>query len=133
MLAGARRLDDLLGVLRVRRAEHYALHLRVAQHRVQRFRQRHLLSGSKFGSGRRRIGDAHDAQFAARLRERHDDAAPPAEADDGDVEHQSGVAPASLAIFAQRWVSAATYFANSAGLALVTASAPPFLSRAMTS
>src|SRR5690348_410013 len=132
MLAGAGGAHDLLGVLRVRCAEHDALHVIVLE-RIVEGPERQLLLARELRRRRQRIGDAHNAQLRAALDQRDDDAAPPAETDNGDVQHQSGVAPASRAIFAQRSVSAATYFWNSAGLALVMASAPPFFRRLMTS
>src|SRR5438105_8758193 len=132
MLAGIRRPDDLRGMQGVRCAQHQALDACIPQHLVEGCKWYALL-GREACRGWIGIDDLHRAQLRARLDERDDDAAPPAQATDSDVEHQSGVAFASLAIRAQRPVSAATYFAKAAGLSLVIVSAPPFFRRAITS
>src|SRR4051812_5238559 len=90
MLLRLSRADDLLGVLGVRRAEHHALHLRIAQRVVQVLRERDSLRLRELHRVWRRIGDTDYTQPGARLCERDNDAAPPAEADDSDVERSRG-------------------------------------------
>ena len=87
VLARLRGGDDLVGVLRVRRAQHHALHLRVRQHLLEARREGQLaLAREGFRPAGSRPRRARRAACRC-SRQVHDDAAPPTEADDGDVQH----------------------------------------------
>src|SRR2546427_2936518 len=86
VLLRARGAHDLLGMQRVRRAEHHALDLRVFQRVFELRGERKLFFLRKGAGGGIRIHGPDHPQLRAALDERDDGLAPPAEPADGDAE-----------------------------------------------
>src|SRR5207302_1653092 len=107
VLLRARGAHDLVGVQRVRRAKHYALHSAVLECVVEVFREWDLFLLRKCRSGRIGVDRLDHSQLGARLDEGDDDLAPPAEPAYGDAEilHLS---PPWRSIRAPRGTSAAS-------------------------
>src|SRR3989442_9301031 len=85
VLLRARGAHDLVGVQRMRRAEHYAPDLRVFQRIFELRGERKLLFLCKGAGGGIRIHGPDNPQLRAALDERDDGLAPPAEPPDGDA------------------------------------------------
>src|SRR5229473_5781858 len=86
VLLRARRAHDLLGMQRVRRAEHYALDLRVFQRVFELLGERKFFFRCKGAGGGIWIYGLDNPQLRAALEQRDDDLAPPAEPAHRDAE-----------------------------------------------